>query len=119
MSYNNTDVEVDAANTLRWSEVMESKEIPYVENAADKAREFNGKAWEDALNRSPKHYGGTWVVADFIREQKLDFLLGNVVKYLCRAPHKGTELQDLRKAIHYLEKRIADLTKDSLNNTDK
>ena len=92
--YGSTDVE-DAANTLRWSEVKE------------------------AATESPKHYGSNWAVADFIRDQGLDFLSANVVKYLCRAPHKGTEVQDLRKAIHYLEKRIADLTKDSLNNTDK
>ena len=58
---------------------------------------------------SPSHYGGNWEIADFIKAQGLDFILGNVLKYVCRAAHKGTELQDLRKAIHYIEKRIKDL----------
>ena len=30
------------------------------------------------------------------------FLRGNVIKYILRAPYKGYELQDLRKAAQYL-----------------
>ena len=33
----------------------------------------------------------------------LDFYLGNVVKYICRAMYKGSELDDIRKAIVYLQ----------------
>lgn len=36
----------------------------------------------------------------------LGFHLGNVVKYLVRAPHKGNELRDLRKAAWYLNRWI-------------
>lgn len=35
----------------------------------------------------------------------LDFYLGNVVKYIAR--DKGNRLEDLKKALHYLEHRIA------------
>lgn len=59
---------------------------------------------------SPQHYQrGTIQVWDFIADQKLDFLLGNVIKYVCRAGHKSNEqeIDDLLKAKAYIEKRIA------------
>lgn len=35
-----------------------------------------------------------------------DFLIGNAIKYLWRAGAKDDEVQDLRKAIWYIERRI-------------
>jgi hypothetical protein len=35
------------------------------------------------------------------------FLRGNAIKYLARAGRKGDELQDLQKAMHYLEKLVS------------
>ena len=35
------------------------------------------------------------------------FLRGNILKYILRAPYKGTELQDLKKAEKYLRWEIA------------
>jgi len=58
----------------------------------------------------PAHYQrGQIQVWDFIADQKLDFLLGNVIKYVCRAGHKQyeEELDDLLKAKAYIEKKIA------------
>ena len=37
----------------------------------------------------------------FINERRLDFAVGNVVKYLVR--NKGSRLEDLEKAYHYIE----------------
>jgi hypothetical protein len=34
------------------------------------------------------------------------FLRGNAIKYLARAGRKGDAVQDLKKAMHYLEKLI-------------
>lgn len=42
---------------------------------------------------------------DFIITNKLGFLEGNIVKYVCRWQSKGG-LEDLRKASHYLAKLI-------------
>lgn len=59
---------------------------------------------------SPQHYQrGSIEVWDFIADQGLDYFLGNVVKYVCRAGYKPheQELDDLIKAKIYLEKRIA------------
>jgi hypothetical protein len=41
-----------------------------------------------------------------IERWRLGFHLGNVVKYLIRAPHKENELRDLRKARWYLDRWI-------------
>ena len=43
---------------------------------------------------------------DFIRDQDLNFHLGNAIKYICRAGHKDSKINDLEKAIHYLENEL-------------
>ena len=58
-------------------------------------------------DRGPQYYKrGKTQVWDFIREQELDFHLGNVIKYVCRAGHKDDDIADLKKAIHYLENEL-------------
>jgi len=58
----------------------------------------------------PSHYNqGQIEVKDFIRDQKLNFTLGNVVKYVCRAEHKGNQKKDLKKALFYLRDEIESL----------
>ena len=61
---------------------------------------------------SPAHYTrGSIEVWDFIRDQGLNYHLGNAIKYICRAGHKSvaSETQDLKKAIHYLENELEHL----------
>ena len=58
----------------------------------------------------PSHYNaGKIEVIDAIEDWKLGFHLGNVVKYIARAAHKGAELEDLKKAKWYLERKIQQL----------
>lgn len=60
----------------------------------------------DPVNK-PKHYTtGNIEVIDFIEDQKLEYHLGNVIKYICRCEHKGNKLQDLNKAKWYLNRYI-------------
>ena len=55
----------------------------------------------------PDYYKrGSTDVWDFIREQQLNFHLGNAIKYICRAGYKDSKIQDLEKAIHYLENEL-------------
>ena len=55
----------------------------------------------------PNYYRrGTIQVWDFIRDQQLNFHLGNAIKYICRAGHKSSKEEDLRKAIHYLQNEL-------------
>jgi len=60
----------------------------------------------DPVNH-PEHYkvGGIETI-DFIEAKSLSYNLGNVVKYLTRADHKGNKLEDLRKAQWYLTREI-------------
>ena len=63
----------------------------------------------------PDHYtAGGIEVYDFIESWKLDFAIGNVVKYLARSPYKGKKLEDLKKARWYLNKAIEREEKNSL-----
>jgi hypothetical protein len=67
---------------------------------------FKVSATPDLVN-NPAHYtaGGIETI-DFIEAKKLNYNLGNVIKYLTRADHKGSKLEDLRKAQWYLTREI-------------
>ena len=66
----------------------------------------------DAVNH-PLHYkvGGIETI-DFIEAKSLNYHLGNVVKYITRADHKGERLENLKKAQWYLEREISKSTKE-------
>jgi hypothetical protein len=55
----------------------------------------------------PSYYRrGNVQVWDFVRDQGLNFHLGNAIKYICRAGYKDSRISDLRKAIHYLQNEL-------------
>ena len=55
----------------------------------------------------PQHYSqGKYEPIDVINDWKLDFNLGNTIKYIARAKYKGKELEDLKKARFYLDDEI-------------
>ena len=59
------------------------------------------------MANGPTYYKrGSSDVWDFIREQGLNFHLGNAIKYICRAGFKDSKIQDLEKAIHYLQNEL-------------
>ena len=71
----------------------------------------------DAVNR-PSHYTDSKIeVIDYIEDKKLGFCLGNAVKYISRAGKKkdngrniiDKEIEDLQKAIWYINRRIYEL----------
>ena len=54
--------------------------------------------------REPQHYKSHPSKIEVIEITRHEsFLRGNALKYILRAPYKGTELQDIQKAIVYLE----------------
>ena len=61
----------------------------------------------DPVNH-PAHYkyGGIETI-DFIEAKELGYNLGNVVKYITRADHKGNRKQDLEKAMWYLQRELS------------
>lgn len=57
---------------------------------------------DDPVNH-PKHY--TCYEHEVIElTEQLSFCLGNAVKYILRAPHKGKEVEDYEKALWYLNR---------------
>ena len=67
----------------------------------------------DSVNH-PKHYTfGKIEVIDVLEDWQLGFHLGNVVKYIARAAHKGVLLEDLKKARWYLDRYITKLENDA------
>ena len=66
---------------------------------------------DDQVNH-PKHYtDGRIEVIEYIEDKNLGFCLGNAIKYISRAgkKEKDKEIQDLRKAMWYIERRIYEL----------
>ena len=66
----------------------------------------------------PSHYtDGKIEVIDYIEDKQLGFCLGNAIKYISRAGKKKSgnmtdkekEINDLRKAVWYVERRIKEL----------
>ena len=65
---------------------------------------------------NPKHYQrGSIQVWDFIVDQQLDFLAGNIIKYICRAGHKDqeTEIDDWLKIRAYVNRKIKALSDEN------
>lgn len=57
----------------------------------------------------PSHYGGkdnVYEAIKVIEAWELGFCLGNTVKYIARAGKKGDRVEDLKKALWYLQREI-------------
>ena len=68
--------------------------------------DIQGKEEEDLVN-NPKHYNmGKYQVIEVIEDWDLGYHLGNAIKYIGRCEHKGNKVQDLEKAIWYIQREI-------------
>jgi hypothetical protein len=104
MSLNNKEVADAVANLVR-------AEISSEHNENCICNICLSKKSNDVINW-PKHYNATSVQPiDAIEAWNLGFHLGNVVKYIARAGKKdpNKELEDLKKARWYLDRKIEKL----------
>jgi len=60
----------------------------------------------DKVNHPPHYKVGGIETIDFIEAKKLNYNLGNVIKYITRADHKGSRNEDLKKALWYLNREL-------------
>ena len=63
---------------------------------------------ENKVNH-PSHYGGeenVYEAIKIIEHYDLGFHLGNVIKYILRSDKKGAEIEDLKKAQWYINRKI-------------
>ncbi len=89
--------------------------------AIDFIEELDEQQPPTTSQNTPSHYQGTIQPIDLINAQDLNFNLGNVVKYICRAGNKQGEniLTDLEKAKDYINfeiERVKQWTKDNVKN---
>jgi len=63
----------------------------------------------DNVNHPPHYGSGTYEVINVIEAWDLGFHLSNVLKYTARSGKKNDELEDLKKAQWYLERKIKQL----------
>ena len=79
-------------DTKKGGEIMETKEtVMSKQVGGDHYKKYKFQVW------------------DIVDEYDLNYYEGNALKYLLR--QKGDRVEDLQKAIHYIEKEIYNLSK--------
>ena len=70
---------------------------------------------------TPIHYdsGQDYDLIDIASHYKLNFFRFNVLKYICRAGKKQNELQDLEKAVDYLQREIKNIRENQLKQIER
>lgn len=105
----NPTIKVKPRRTPIMPEVKEPKAVEEVNP--------DNTSKSDNVNH-PSHYtDGKIEVIDYIEDKQLGFCLGNAVKYISRAgkkksakmSNKEKEIEDLNKAVWYIERRIKEL----------
>ena len=62
---------------------------------------------EDLVNH-PKHYtAGNIEVIAYIEDKNFEYHEGNAIKYISRSKLKGNRIEDLEKAVWYLNRKIS------------
>ena len=80
-----------------------------IERANKYLMEINKTIPSDNVN-NPRHYNtGTIEVINVIEDWKLNFNLGNAIKYIGRCEHKNNKEEDIKKAIWYLERELKNI----------
>jgi hypothetical protein len=81
---------------------------------------FKSKIMDKEMVNHPSHYGGKENIYEVVKVCEAwgldkDAYIFNVVKYVARAGKKDSdkELQDLKKALWYLERKINNLEKNN------
>lgn len=81
------------------------------------ATDFGAAEYHDQdMVNSPPHYNKAGIeVIDVIEAYApTNYHLGNVIKYVCRSGHKGSELEDWCKAKWYLDRLIERAKNDAM-----
>lgn len=60
----------------------------------------------DNVHQPPHYKVGGIETIDYIEAKGFNYRLGNAIKYISRCEHKGKKVEDLQKAIWYLQREI-------------
>ena len=87
-------------------------EIPQEKEEMTNEDRHQLQKYSELINH-PQHYNqGKIEVIDAIVDWELDFIEGNVIKYVARSQHKSSRVGDLKKARWYLDYLINKLEKE-------
>ena len=78
-------------------------------------REYDKRVKKEQVNH-PSHYGGKdnpYEAIKVIEAWDLSFCLGNTIKYISRCGKKDIPIQELKKAMWYLQREISNLEKQN------
>lgn len=89
---------------VRWQDATKGKKAKKTKTVEQMRKDVAGIV--DLVNSPPHYTQGGIETIDFIESKQLNYRLGNAVKYISRAAHKGNTLQDLEKAEWYLNREI-------------
>jgi len=112
--------EVEIANKMGVSTQEYAEQVYKLTKGRDRRHPITGKRLmqgadivathhTDMVNHPPHYKAGGIETIDFIEAKELSYHLGNVIKYVSRADHKGNKLEDLKKAQWYLARAIEKL----------
>ena len=90
----------------------------YDENV-ETEKQLNQEEKHDEINHPSWYCDGGIETLDYILAKQMDFLLGQVCKYISRAGKKDPDkaLQDLKKASFYLDRKIIEMEKGGSNES--
>jgi len=73
------------------------------------------------MSNTPLHYnnGKGYDLIDVGIDYQLNFFRFNVLKYICRAGKKQNELQDLEKALDYIQREIEHIRKQEIEKLEE
>lgn len=81
--------------------------IDQLNSKIDKLKKLNDEKSNDDVINHPDHYISHPSGVECLEiVQHMDFCLGNAIKYIWRCEEKGKPIEDLKKAIFYLERKI-------------
>jgi len=92
--------------TAKKPAVVKSTPLIPLQRGTEITKAEKQPARADLINHPPHYTKGKIEVIDFIADQDMGYLDGNIIKYVARHRHKGTPVDDLKKAKWYLEKLI-------------
>lgn len=95
-----------AVYQVRWRMAKDEKAVHEVLATPVDIKPEDIKPASDPVNH-PLHYTtGKIETIDYIDAKRFNYCLGNAIKYVSRAPHKGKYVEDLKKAIWYINHAI-------------
>jgi hypothetical protein len=78
----------------------------------DNPTKLTGRQGVDMVEKPPHYNHGKFETIEVIEDWKLNYHCGNAVKYISRHMHKGRPVEDIKKAVWYLQRYLLTLEEE-------